>query len=174
LFINRSRWRGVVATWLLYGALLVPLIAFYGQHPEALTGRFKALTYLRADASMPGKAKDFALYYLANVNPWPWLVTGGQNIRDHVQGTSSLLVASVVLAAIGLAIVLRRHWHEAWWRFLIYSLHISPAAASLTTNRFPQLRLIAFPVFFLVFTIPAVDALVDSNANSPSKTRWLY
>jgi hypothetical protein len=164
LFINRVRWRSVVATWFLYGLLLIPLLIFHHQHPDALTGRFKALTYLGTGASLITKVKDFALHYLANVNPWRWLVTGEGNIRDHVQGTGSLLAASVVLAVLGLVIVVRQHRHEAWWRFLIYSLLVSPVPASLTSNPFPQLRLIAFPVFFLIFTIPAIHWLVESKA----------
>jgi 4-amino-4-deoxy-L-arabinose transferase-like glycosyltransferase len=166
LFINRIRWAGVVGTWLLYGVSLVPLIVFHNQHPDALTGRFKALTYLRAEVSLPDKVKEFALHYLANVNPWRWLVTGEGDIRDHVQGTGSLLVAAVLLSLIGLAIVLGRRRHDTWWRFLVYALMISPIPASLTSNPFPQLRLIAFPVVFLVFMVPAVQWLV-------SKTKWI-
>jgi hypothetical protein len=161
LFINRVRWRSVAATWSLYGLLLIPLFIFHRQHPDALSGRFKALTYLGSGASLITKVKDFALHYLANVNPWRWLVTGEGNIRDHVQGTGSLLAASVVLAVLGLVIVVRKHRHDAWWRFLIYSLLVSPVPASLTSNPFPQLRLIAFPIFFLIFMIPAIHWLAE-------------
>jgi hypothetical protein len=173
LFFDRTRWRGVIATWLLYGVLLVPMIAFHRQHPDALTGRFKALSYLGADASMPDKVKDFAFHYLANVNPWRWLATGEGDIRDHVQGASSLLVATILLSAIGVAIVLRQRGHNAWWRFLIYALVISPVPASLTSNPFPQLRLIAFPVFLLVFMIPAVEWLVTWKFSSANKSNWI-
>ncbi|MFN2623464.1 MAG: hypothetical protein ABR611_11520 [Chthoniobacterales bacterium] len=173
LFIDRKRWRAVVTTWLLYGVLLVPLIVFHGQHPDALTGRFKALSYLRTDASMPDKAKDFALHYITNVNPWRWLVTGEGDIRDHVQGMGSLLVATVLLSVIGLAIVLTRRRQDVWWRFLIYALVISPLPASLTSNPFPQLRLIAFPVFFLVFMIPVVEWLGKWRTSSSTRINWI-
>src|SRR6478672_3450604 len=163
-FVNRARWRGVVATWFLSGLLLIPLLAFHRQHPDALTGRFKALTYLSADMSLATKLKSFVLHYLANINPWRWLVTGEGDIRDHVQGAASLLAVTVVLALLGLVIVVRQHRHEPWWRFLIYSLVVSPVPASLTSNPFPQLRLIAFPVFFLVFTIPAINWLITLKA----------
>jgi hypothetical protein len=164
LFINRASWRGVVGTWLLYGLLLIPLLVFHRQHPEALTGRFKALTYLSADMSLLTKLKNFVLHYLANINPSRWLATGEGDIRDHVQGTASLLVVTVILALLGLVIVVRQHRHETWWRFLIYALAVSPVPASLTSNPFPQLRLIAFPVFFLVFTIPAINWLITLKA----------
>lgn len=163
LFITRERWPGVVGTWLLYGLSLVPLVAFHQTHPDALTGRFRALTYLKPDDPIAHSVAEFTRHYLANINPWRWLVTGEGDIRDHLQGSASLLAGSVVLAAIGLAIVLRRHRRESWWRFIIYALVVAPIPASLTGNPFPQLRLIAFPVFFLVLTIPAVSWLAGSS-----------
>lgn len=148
----------------------VPLFAFHQTHPAALTGRFRALTYLNTDDPIAHSVAEFARHYLANINPWRWLVTGEGDIRDHLQGSASLLAGGVVLAAIGLAIVLRRHRRDGWWRFIIYALVIAAIPASLTGNPFPQLRLVAFPVFFLVLTIPAVTGLAGSSAER-SKVR---
>ncbi len=155
-FLNRERWSRIIVTWMVYGFLLVPLLIFHQKHPDALTGRFKAITYLNAGDSAMTSAGKFALHYLANVNPWRWFVTGESDIRDHLQGTGALLAGSVVLAAVGLFIALRAHRRDAWWRFLIYCLVITPIPASLTSNPFPQLRLVAFPIFFLVLAIPAI------------------
>lgn len=163
LFIDRGRCRGVVGTWSAYGLLLVPMIVFHQQHPDALTGRFKALTYLTPDESVATSISEFARHYLANVNPWRWLITGEGDIRDHLQGFGSLLAASVLLGILGLIIVLCRHRHEARWRFLIYCLVVAPVPASLTSNPFPQLRLIAFPVFFLLLIVPAIGWLTEPN-----------
>jgi hypothetical protein len=163
LFLNRERWSGVVATWILYGLLLVPLLIFHQKHPDALTGRFKAITYFKAGDSAMTSLREFTPHYLENVNPWRWLVTGEGDIRDHLQGTGALLAGSVLLAAIGLLIVLREYRRDAWWRFLLYCLLVAPIPASLTSNPFPQLRLAAFPVFFLVLTIPAVGWLTEAH-----------
>jgi hypothetical protein len=158
-FITRERWRGIVATWTLYGVSLIPLFVFHQRHPGALTSRFKAISYLQPGDSAITAITGFTEHYLANINPWRWLVTGEGDIRDHLQGMGSLLAASVILAVFGLTIVLRQHRQDAWWRFVIYALVIAPVPASLTINPFPQLRLVAFPVFFLVSMIPATSWL---------------
>jgi hypothetical protein len=169
LFIDRSRWRGVLWTCSIYGLFLIPIFIFHRRHPGALTGRFKALTYLTPDKSVATNIGEFARHYLANINPWRWLMTGEGDIRDHLQGFGSLLAATVFLAILGLVIVLRRHRHEGWWRFIIYCLVIAPVPASLTSNPFPQLRLIAFPVFFLLLLVPALSWLTESNHGQTTK-----
>jgi 4-amino-4-deoxy-L-arabinose transferase-like glycosyltransferase len=161
LFVTRERWIGVAKTWALYAPLCVPLVLFHRQHPDALTGRFKALTYLSHEASVLTNAKEFASHYLENINPWRWLFTGENNVRDHLEATGVLLFAAVVLAIAGLLIILRWHRRDPWWRFVLYGLLVSPIPASLTANPFPQLRLIAFPIFFLLLTIPAIRWLTE-------------
>jgi len=165
LFGNRERWPGIIKTWICYALLCVPLLLFHRQDPEALTGRFKALTYLTSGNSAMANATEFGRHYLINVNPWRWLVTGESNIRDHVEGTGSLLGASVVLAIAGAVIVLHSYRRNPWWRFVLYALLISPVPASLTVNPFPQLRLIAFPVFFLLLMVLALEWLTKSDAS---------
>jgi hypothetical protein len=168
LFCSRERWPGIIKTWICYVFLCVPLLLFQRQNPEALVGRFKALTYLRTENSVMTNITEFVRHYLGNVNPWRWLVTGENNIRDHVEGSGSLLGASVALAVAGAIIVVLRHRRNRWWRFVLYALLISPVPASLTANPFPQLRLIAFPVFFLLLMIPALEGLTKSDV-TPGK-----
>ena len=165
LFGDRARWPGIFKTWIAYALLCLPLLLFHRQNPEALTGRFKALTYLTAENSAIANVTEFARHYLLNLNPWRWLVTGESNIRDHVEGAGTLLAASVVLAAAGAAIVWYHDRHSPWWRFLLYGFLVSVVPASLTTNPFPQLRLIAFPVFFLLLMVPTVRWLTEPNAS---------
>lgn len=109
LFVNRERLPGLLWTWTSYGALCLPLLLFHRANPEALTGRFTALTYLSAENPMVTNATEFGRHYLANLNPWRWLCTGEINIRDHVGGTGSLLAATVVIALFGAFLVLRYH-----------------------------------------------------------------
>jgi hypothetical protein len=97
------------------------------------------------------------------VSPWRWLVTGEQNIRDHLPDSPALLAATALLAAVGLFFVLREHGRDAWWRFLLYALAASVVPAALTVNDFPQLRLIAFPVFLHVLSAPAVARMSDGR-----------
>src|SRR2546423_2330350 len=105
-FIDRVRWRRVIATWVVYGLLLIPLFIFHREHPDALLGRFKALTYLSAEKPIAASLGELAQHYFANVNPGRWLVTAEGDIRDHLQGTGSLLAASVLLPILGLVVAL--------------------------------------------------------------------
>jgi len=162
-FVNRERVPALLKTWIVYILLLVPLVAFHLQRPGALTGRFEALTYLGKHVSPMIAAKQFVLHCAANLNPWRWLVTGEYNVRDHLQGTGALLAATVGLSLLGLVLVSRQHRRDPWWRFILYGLAVSVVPASLTNNPFPQLRLIAFPVFVLVLAIPAVSWLADAR-----------
>ena len=162
-FVTRRNLARVAATWAAYAAALVPLLAYALRHPGALAGRFSLITYVTPQSSLVDNAREFALHYLADVNPWRWLVTGEQNIRDHLPDSPALLAATVVLAAAGLLIVLREHRREAWWRFQLYALAASVVPAALTVNDFPQLRLIAFPVLLHVFAAPAVARLAGGK-----------
>jgi hypothetical protein len=162
-FVTRRNLARVVATWMVYAATLVPLLVYSLRHPGALAGRFSLITYVTPESSLADDLRGFALHYLADVNPWRWLVTGEQNIRDHLPDSPALLAATFVLAAAGLFFVLREHRREAWWRFQLYALAASVVPAALTVNDFPQLRLIAFPVFLHVFVAPAVARLVDGR-----------
>ena len=45
---------------------------------------------------------------------------------------------------------------EKWWWFILYAFVISLVPASLTNDRFHMLRLIAMPVFLLVFAMPGL------------------
>ena len=160
-FITRLRWQGVVKTWAVYSLTLVPLFVFFRRHPEAVTGRFSLLTYITPQSSLADNARQFIWHYIANINPWRWLFTGESNVRDHVSGTGPLLAATVLLGLGGLVLLWRNHRRDAWWQFILYGLVVSVVPASLTRNEFPQLRLISFPVFFLVLTLPAISWLLS-------------
>jgi 4-amino-4-deoxy-L-arabinose transferase-like glycosyltransferase len=155
-FITRRNVARVFVTWAAYAVTLVPLLVYSLRHPGALAGRFSLITYVTPQSSFVDDARGFALHYLADVNPWRWLVTGEQNIRDHLPDSPALLAATALLAAVGLFVVARRHGREPWWRFQLYALAASVVPAALTVNDFPQLRLIAFPVFLHVLLAPAV------------------
>lgn len=170
-FVTRRNLARVVETWTAYALTLLPLLVFNRHNPGALGGRFALITYATPQSSLAEDARQFALHYLEDINPWRWLVTGEWNVRDHASGSGALLVATVLLAACGLFVVLREDVREAWWRFLLYALAASVVPAALTVNDFPQLRLVAFPVFLHVLTIPALARLtVGTDDNTPGET----
>jgi hypothetical protein len=167
-FVTRRNLARVLQAWAAYTLALVPLLVFAVRNPGALTGRFKLLTYVTPHSTLAADASEFVRHFLADINPWRWLVTGEANVRDHVSGAGALLAPTVALAACGLFLVVRRHRREAWWRFLLYALAASVVPAALTTDDFPQLRLIAFPVFFHALTIPAVARLLGGERDAAS------
>ena len=169
LFMRRHGWRSVVKVWLAYLVSLIPLLIFYRQHPGALSDRFALLSYITPQSSVANIAVEFLRHYLENLNPWRWLITGENNVRDHLGGFGSLLAVTVILAVAGAVLAWRRYRREPWWQFVLYGCLVSVIPASLTRTEFPQLRLIAFPVFFHVLMIPALSWLNQtSNSGAPT------
>lgn len=169
LLITAGGWRGLLRVWLSYGLFLIPLLIFHLSHSGALTDRFKSLTYLTRDKPVWGSVSEFVGRYLADINPTHWLVSGGTDVRDHLSGTGSMLAATVLLGLTGLGLVVRYYRRDPWWRFVLYALLVSVVPGALTVNEFSQLRLIAFPVFFIVLAIPAMEWLIPSPGNSSDK-----
>jgi hypothetical protein len=163
LFIKRYGWRSVTRVWLAYVVTLIPLLIFQRQHQGALTDRFTLLTYITPQSSASSIVLEFLRHYFANLNPWRWLVTGENNVRDHLGGFGVLLAVTVILAVVGAVQLWRRYRREPWWQFILYALFVSVIPASLTRTEFPQLRLIAFPVFFHVLIVPGVSWLVETS-----------
>jgi 4-amino-4-deoxy-L-arabinose transferase-like glycosyltransferase len=168
LLVTTGGWRSLLKVWVGYGVFLVPLLIFHQRHPGSLTDRFKALTYVTDDKSAWAILSEFIGRYVADVNPSRWLISGGTDVRDHVAGTGSMLAAIVLLGLVGLFLVARDHWREPWWRFVLYGLLVSVVPGALTRNEFSQLRLIAFPIFFMVLTIPAMEWLIPAPGGKAS------
>jgi 4-amino-4-deoxy-L-arabinose transferase-like glycosyltransferase len=161
-FWTRDRWRSVVATWCLYALLVSPILIFSVKHPGALLGRFTIVTYLNSELGLGETAYQFAKHYLRNLNPWRLLVSGdpsrGQIV--HVLGTPHFLVGVFVFSVAGFFLMVHRAKQEAWPRFLLYGIAVAIVPASLTNEAFHMLRLIAVPVFLLVFAVEGVAWLL--------------
>jgi 4-amino-4-deoxy-L-arabinose transferase-like glycosyltransferase len=169
LFCTRERRRSLVYVWSSYLIMLVPLIFFSHRQPGALSGRFKTVTYVTAGGGVGELLLDFVRHYAGNFNVWRWLVSGDPN-RDqitHIFGTPLLLLATFVFAIMGAGVVLRKQAHDPWWRFAFYGLAISAVPASLTNDECHMLRLIALPVFLLLF---AIAGIAWFRANAPAFT----
>lgn len=160
LFCTRRRWRGVVLTGLVFGVMLLPLAAFTVRNRSALVERYKFVTYVKPGDTQTQIALRFGQNYLGSFSPRSWLVNGDPEPRHHLPGMGSLLVGMVILAVLGIVLILPRCRREAWWRFILYGLAVSPIPASLTLDHFHTLRLIALPVFLLVLIAPATEFLL--------------
>ena len=66
------------------------------------------------------------------------LLLGDPNIRHHVPVMGSILVATLILAIVGLDRVAHGRWRDPWTRFVVYGLLVSLVPASLTDRRLPH------------------------------------
>lgn len=173
LFITRASWRSVLLTGFVFALTLTPLMFFSVRQPGVLSERFKHVTYVKPGDTRAEIVVRFAMNYVHNFSPRSWLLKGDPEPRHHLQAMGSILVGVALLALLGFVLILIKHWREAWWRFVIYGLAVSPVPASLTLDHFHTLRLIALPVFLVVLTVPAIDFLLNSKGNSPTARRLL-
>jgi 4-amino-4-deoxy-L-arabinose transferase-like glycosyltransferase len=161
IFAGRAGFSSVLRAWLLYALALAPLLLFHLRHPNALTARFRVLTYHTPRSTLPELALEFARHYAANVDLWRLLVTGGTEPPIvSVRGGGQVLAATFLLALAGAALVLRERRRDPFWLYVLFGLAASPVPASLTTSDFHLLRLAAVPVFLVVLTAPALAWLV--------------
>lgn len=155
-FASKANRRAVAITIAAHAITLLPLAIFAFRHPGALSGRFNGISYFGAGGSWAAKVLRFASQYLTDINPWRMLVTGEDNVRDHVSGLGVLLLPTFVFALAGLILVIGKLRANPWWRFIVYALFVSIVPAALTVGVFPQLRLIVFPILVNVLMIPAL------------------
>ncbi|HKS28517.1 MAG TPA: hypothetical protein VJS44_11885 [Pyrinomonadaceae bacterium] len=161
---------GVLKTWLLFGVTLVPLLIFNRRHPGVLTERFYLISYIKEESTWGQIIPEFISHYFYNLSLYSLLVAGDPNPRHHVAGMGSFLAPVLILSLVGIYLVLKYLWQESWWRFILYGLVISPVSASLTSDQFHTLRMIPYPVFLLVLTIPALQRLIEGRAPRPAVT----
>lgn len=164
LFVRRAGWRALLTTWTAYALFLVPLFIFNARRPGALGERFTYVTYITPQSTWTEIATRFAANYTGAFNLWKWVVAGDPEPRHHVASMGSLLLTTVVLAGFGLALALRRLRREAWWRFILYGLLVSPVPSALTIDAFHTLRLASMPVFLLLLAVPALVWLAERGA----------
>ena len=104
---------------------------------------------------------------------WGLLTTGDLNPRHHVPGaTGSMLIAPFILALLGIAIIVTRRRLDPWWRFIIFGALVSVIPGALTNDPFHTGRMIAYAIFLLVLTIPALEWLLGKapEVDKPTET----
>lgn len=155
---TRQRLVGVIKTWLVYGITLIPAFVFNYRHPGALMKRLYEISYARPGVPLTDVASQFIKRYLEDQNLMTLLMSGDYHPRHHVPGSGgALFFATFILALIGLAIILARHWRDPWWRFIVFGFAASIIPGAISVEPFHGMRLIAYPVFLLVLTVPALE-----------------
>ena len=159
---TKHRFLGVVKAWLAYTITLVPLILFNRSHPGVITKRLPEVSYIKSGVPWNQIASEFVRRYLEDQSLTTLLMTGDYHPRHHVQGSGgAIFLSTFVLAMIGLWLIIARgRWREPWWRFIIYGLVFSVLPGAITNEPFHQVRLMAYPVFLFMLTIPALELLL--------------
>jgi len=158
---TKERVVGIVKAWFVYGLTLIPMFVFNRQHPGALTKRLHEVSYIRPGVPLKDIFSEFLRRYLEDQSLTSLLTLGDYHPRHHVQGAGgALFFAIFILALIGLAIVVARRWRDPWWQFVLFGLAASIVPGAISVEPFHGMRLIAYPVFLLLLTIPAFEWLV--------------
>lgn len=158
---TKRRMAAVATTWLLYGITLIPVFVFSRQHPGALMKRFNEVTYIRPGVPLGEIASQFVKRFLEDQNLTSLLLSGDVLRRHHVPDSGgSFFFATLVLTVIGVVIVIARRRSDPWWRFALYGLAATLVPGAIATYAFHSSRLVAYPVFLLLLTVPALEWLL--------------
>ena len=171
LAMTKRRFLGVLKVWLAYGLTLVPLVLFDRSHPGVVTKRLHEVSYIKPGVPWKETAYEFVRRCLQDQSLTPLLMTGDYHPRHHVQGSGGVIfLATFILAMIGLGLIIAGRWHEPWWRFIVYGLAVSILPGAITNEPFHEVRLMAYPVFLFVLTVPALEWLLAfSQAKQSSR-----
>ncbi len=154
----------VVKTWLIYGVTLLPLVVFNWRNPELVT-RFYLVSYIKPQSTLREIIPKFASRFLEDISPSLLLLRGDLNPRHHLpDALGSMFFVTFILAVSGIIVVLIRHRRESWWWFVLFGLVASVVPGAMTGDKFHTLRMIAYPMFMLLMTAPALNWLLDEPA----------
>jgi hypothetical protein len=160
---SQPRIISVIKTWAVFAITLIPLLIFRSKNPEALTQRFYLISYIKPDSPWSQIIPKFIRRYFEDLSLISLLIDGDTNPRHHTPGSlGSFLIGVFVLALIGIIVVIVRHWNDPWWRFVLFGAAASIIPGALTADAFHSLRLVAYPVFLLTLTVPALSSLLDN------------
>lgn len=160
--VNLRKLVDVFKVWVVYSLTMIPMIVVYFKDPLIISGRFLRATNLSKDASLfeniskvvAALWEDFSLKF--------FIFEGDHLLRHHIpdSGMGEFLVATFVLGIIGVVIVLIKHRSSTWWRFILYGAFASMLPGAITFERQHSMRALAFPIFFMLFTVPAISWLM--------------
>ena len=133
-----------------------------------MTKRFYEVTYIRPGVPWIDTASEFVKRYLEDQNLTGLLMNGDYHPRHHVPGSGgALFFATFILAIIGLVIIIARRRGDPWWRFVLYGLAVAILPGAISVEPFHQLRMMAYPVFLLLLTVPALEWLLARDRHKP-------
>ena len=154
------KWRLIAVAWAVFlVTAVVPIALWAYAHPGALTARYYGSTWIAPGMSKQAIVEGYLRHYVSNLNLWTFATRGGADPQDHVHGAGSLFFVELALALTGIVIVLLRHRTEAWWRFLLFAVLISPIAASVVADQANTRRTVLLALVLPLLAIPALESI---------------
>lgn len=173
LLVFATSWKRVIAilkVWVMFGLALVPMLVYIVQNPE-LTTRFRLLSYIKPESTYSDIAVNFVSRFFEDINPVTMVVTGDINPRHHIDSTfGSFYLSVLILTVAGILLVLFRYRRSSWWWYVVFGLAASAVPGALTIDSFHTLRMIAYPIFLLILTVPALEWLLKSDKHDREET----
>ena len=163
--VDKRDWLKVIKTWGFYLATLIPLFYVYFTNPQAIMRRLHEVSYLTSGKPWSVMGTQFVTGFFEDLSPDFLLFSGDTVGRHHVPVMGEVYVATFILAIVGLVLILIYHRKDPWWRFILYGVVISIVPGAITNDRHHSLRLLAFPVFFMILTVPALSWLIGKGTN---------
>jgi hypothetical protein len=158
---SRQRLISVIKTGLVLGAMLFPILVFNARNPGFLNKRLNEISYIRPGAPLGQTISQFIKRYLEDQSLMGLLVNGDYHPRHHVPGSGgAFFFATFILVLIGLTIVIASRRRDPWWRFVLYGLAVAVIPGAISVEPFHGMRLMAYPVFLIVLTVPALEWLL--------------
>jgi len=167
--VSRRRWTWIGAAWLGFALTQIPLLLYVRAHPGALSRRYDATTFVTDDMPLWEIAWRGAVNYVQDLQLWHYVVSGDVKPYAHTPGTSALLAVSVALSVAGIVLILLRLRSDAFWRYALAALLVSPVPAATTIDRHHALRLAPFALMLVVVAVPAIAALREAFV----RARWV-
>jgi hypothetical protein len=150
----------IAATWFIYGITIIPMVYIYFTRPAVISGRFWMATNLSPAKTILQNIGIVLSALYEDVSLKFFVFDGDQHLRHHVPGMGEFLVGTFALGLFGILIILLRHRKSAWWWFILYGAFVSVLPGAITYERSHAMRDLAFPIFFLLLTVPAISWLL--------------
>jgi len=150
------------------------MVTVYLSNGDAITRRFREVGYVSSSDSWMTVGREFVGAFVQDISPVFLLLDGDNLPRHHVQGMGEILFATFLMAVCGLVMILVYHLQSPWWRYVLYGFVVSVVPGALTMDRNHALRLIAFPVFFLILTVPSFAWLLSTSDRSLGRKQGIF
>lgn len=157
---DRKRVGSILTTWAIYALTLIPMAAYVYKDP-AISDRFRTLSYIKPGVPLSQIALTFVGRFIEDIDPITMLTAGDINPRHHLPFSGgSFYLPIFALALMSVVIILIRHRRDPFWLYVLFGAFAAVVPGAMTQDHFHTLRMIAYPIFLLVLTIPALSWLL--------------